>query len=417
MSKEMNMFYRNSRGIGIWVSVISVIILSVSCSNNRKSDVMDGIIQFNQHGQYPLIDLKLSDIADVEYVKLKDSDSAFIFQPYFSRNTYVGDDYIIVGNYTARDYSNFGIYKFDRKGNYIDRITGFGRGPGEFASLAKMSVEADSSILLFSMPEHRVVRVNSSGKYLGQWNLPRGHSEAQLLGNSVIIYDRISKYISKNGQIVERGAPLKAFDLSTSSVTDLLTDEYTNGIVQDNREGPSSESKMFSHHKNLIKTKDGVYFSSVRFDTVYFINSNLEVIPKISVNKENPKRECYTVVAVIETDDYILLKDAYAGPDSWKSHNNYYIFLKSNNRIYQIRNDYIVGNSSMSHLFNDKISLDDTFLSLNHNLFTVYYTYDYIQELKDEIPEELQEVFSIVENDNPVLAIVKFRGITKKLDN
>ena len=60
---------------------------------------------------------------------------------------------------------------------------------------------------------------------------------------------------------------------------------------------------------------------------------------------------------------------------------------------------------------------DDTFLSLNHNLFTVYYTYDYIQELKDEIPEELQEVFSIGENDNPVLAIVKFRGITKKLDN
>ena len=168
---------------------------------------------------------------------------------------------------------------------------------------------------------------------------------------------------------------------------------------------------------NLIKTKDGVYFSSVRFDTVYFINSNLEVIPKISVNKENPETECYTVVAVIETDDYILLKDAYASPDSWKSHNNYYIFLKSNNRIYQIRNDYVVGNSSMSHLFNDKISLDDTFLSLNHNLFTVYYTYDYIQELKDEIPEELQEVFSIGENDNPVLAIVKFRGITKKLDN
>ena len=93
----MNMFYKNFRGIGIWVSVISVIILSVSCSNNRKSDVVDGIIQFNQHGQYPLIDLKLSDIADVEYVKLKDSDSAFIFQPYFPRNTYVGDDYIIVG--------------------------------------------------------------------------------------------------------------------------------------------------------------------------------------------------------------------------------------------------------------------------------------------------------------------------------
>ena len=77
MSNEINMFYKNFRGIGIWVSVISVIILSVSCSNNRKSDVVDGIIQFNQHGQYPLIDLKLSDIADVEYVKLKDSDSAF----------------------------------------------------------------------------------------------------------------------------------------------------------------------------------------------------------------------------------------------------------------------------------------------------------------------------------------------------
>ncbi len=396
--------------------LVAIALLIIGCAGNQTSDVVDGIIRFNQQGQYPSIDLNLSDIADVEFIKLKDSDSAFIYQPYFPRNTYFGDDYIIVGNYTARDFSGFGVYKFNRQGNYIGRITGFGRGPGEFASLAKMSVEADSSILLFSMPEHRIVKVNSSGEYLGQWILPRGHSEAQLLGNSVVIYDRISKYINNKGQIVERGAPLKAFDLSTTEVTDLLTDEYTNGVVQDNREGSATQSKIFSHHRNLIKTKDGVYFSSMRFDTVYFINRDLEVIPKMAVNKLNPESECYTVVPLLETDDYILLKDVLGGPDCGKYHSNYYIFLKSNDRIYQIRNDYALDNRTRTHWLNDRILLEESFLSLNHNLFSVYFSYELIQELKDEIPEELQEVFSIGENDNPVLAIIKFREISKKLD-
>ena len=89
------------------------------------------------------------------------------------------------------------------------------------------------SFSLLPPTKFTLIKINLSGEYLGAWNLPSGHSEIESLDNFVIVYDELSKLILTNGQIVERGAPLKVYDLVTSKVTDLLTDEYTNGIIHD----------------------------------------------------------------------------------------------------------------------------------------------------------------------------------------
>jgi len=400
------------------IKIFLLFLCFVSCTGHKNNDVVDGVIQFSPTRKYPLIDLNLSDIADVEFVQLKDRDSAFIFQPYFSNNTYIEDSCIIVGNYTPRDFSSFGIYRFDRQGNFLNRISGYGRGPGEFASLAKMSVESDSSILLFSLFEHKIVKVNSKGDILGSWFLPRGHSEVQLLGNSVIIYDRLSIYFNSKGQLVERGAPLKVFDLATSKVSDLLTKECLNNAIQDNaKTNGHSDPEFLTGYSNLIKTKDGLYLASIQFDTVYFINRNLEVKPKISIDKTGIPNEYYTLLPVIDMKDYILLRDVYGGEHRYdKGKRNYYIFLKNENRIYQIRNDYIYDNEIeySSIFFMDKLALCEIYISLNYNVFDVYFTYEDIKDCYNEIPNSIKPLFdTIAEDDNPILAIVKFRESIK----
>ena len=399
------------------IKVFLFFLCFVSCAGHKNNDVVDGVIQFSPTRKYPLIDLNLSDIADVEFVQLKDPDSAFIFQPFFSRNTYIGDSCIIVGNYTPRDFSSFGIYRFDRQGNFLNRISGYGRGPGEFASLAKMSVESDSCILLFSLQEGKIMKVNSYGEYLGSWFLPRGHSEVQLLGNSVIIYDRLSRYIHSSGRLIERGAPLKAFDLSTSKVSDLLNNEYLNNVIHDHTKktkGPS-DPKLITGHDNLIKTKEGLYLASIQFDTVYFINRNLEVKPKISIDKTGIPGEYYTLLPIIDMRDYILLRDVYGGGQIFKKgKSNYYIFLKNEGKIYQIRNDYIFDNEFSSIFFMDKLLLSEVFISLNYNIFSIYFTYGCIKDCYNEIPNSIKPLFdTISEDDNPILAIVKFRESIK----
>lgn len=396
-------------------NVIKIFLLFLcfsNCAGHKDIDVVDGVIQFSPTRKYPLIDLNLSDIADVEFLQFKDRDSAFIFQPYFSRNTYIGDSCIIVGNYTTRDHSSFGIYKFDKQGNFLNKISGYGRGPGEFASLAKMSMESDSCILLFSMQEGKIVKVNSYGEYLGTWFLPRGHSEVQLLGNSAIIYDRLSRYVHSNGRFVERGAPLKAFDLSTSKVSDLLNNECLNNVIHNHtKTNGRSDPKLLTGHHNLSKTKDGLYLSSIQFDTVYFINRNLEIKPKICIDKTGIPDEYYTLFPVIDMRDYILLRDVYGGGQVYeKGKSNYYIFLKNESKIYQIRNDYIFNEDFNSIFFMDKLLLSDTYISLNYNIFSIYFTYETIKDSYNEIPNKLKPVFSsITEEDNPILAIVKFR--------
>ncbi|MBE6336680.1 MAG: 6-bladed beta-propeller [Lentimicrobiaceae bacterium] len=409
------------------IKIFLLFLCFVSCAGHKNNDVVDGVIQFSPTRKYPVIDLNLSDIADIEFVQLKDSDSAFIFQPFFSRNTYIGDSCIIVGNYTPRDFSSFGIYRFDRQGNFLNKISGYGRGPGEFASLAYMSVESDSSILLFSLFEHKIVKVNSKGDILGSWFLPRGHSEAELLGNSVIIYDRLSIYFNSKGQLVERGAPLKVYDLTTSEVSDLLNKEYLNNVIQDNTKtkGYSDPGFQTGNYPNLIKTKDGLYLASIQFDTIYFINRDLEVKPKICIDKTDIPGEYYTLLPVVDMRDYILLRDVYGGENRLeKGKRNYYIFLKKENRIYQIRNDYIYDNEIKysSIFFMDKLALRATYISLNYNIFKVYFNYEYIkysyetfEDFYKEIPNSIKPVFnSIAEDDNPILAIVKFREYLKR---
>lgn len=398
------------------VKIIIILFFIVSCKINTSGDVFNNIIQFKQGYNYPQINLNLSDIADIEFIRLRDSDSAYISQPYFRKNTYVDNHGIVIGNYTALDITAFGIYRFDKEGNFLNKISGFGRGPGEVASLAKMTVASDSSLVLYSRQESKVIKISLSGEYLGAWNLPSGHSEIESLDNFVIVYDELSKLILTNGQIVERGAPLKVYDLVTSKVTDLLTDEYTNGIIHDNRNGYSN-SKLISTHSNLIKTQNGVYFSSFRFDTVYYINKNLQVIPKISVIKQKKLDECYTVLPIIDVDDYILLKEVYGSTLATKNRqSNYYIFIKNEDKIYQIDNDYInEQNPESSSLFKNKLFLANFMVSLNHNLLCMYYTYDNREKFYKEIPDSLKLYFnSITENDNPMLAIIKFRNFQKK---
>lgn len=55
--------------------IILLFLCFVSCTGHKNIDVADGVIQFIPTRKYPVIDLNLSDIADVEFVQLKDSTS------------------------------------------------------------------------------------------------------------------------------------------------------------------------------------------------------------------------------------------------------------------------------------------------------------------------------------------------------
>lgn len=115
--------------------------------------------------------------------------------------------------------------------------------------------------------------------------------------------------------------------------------------------------------------------------------------------------------------DYILLRDVYGGEHRYdKGKRNYYIFLKNEGKIYQIRNDYIYDNEIeySSIFFMDKLALCEIYISLNYNMFDVYFTYGDIKDSYNEIPNSIKPLFdTISEDDNPILAIVKFRESIK----
>ncbi len=399
-------------------TIIALIAATIFCCCAPEStDEANGIIVFDNNKEYPVMDLKLSDIADIEFVQLKDEDSAFISQPNFSRHIYLGDNCIIMGNYTVYHPTSFGIYKFDGDGKFICRITGFGRGPGEVDTFAKMSVEGDSCLFLASALGSDIIMLDLHGNFLQSWRQPRGHSETQFIGNNAIIYDRISRYISSSGKTTERGAPLKMMDLNSSEITTLLPHEISNGIIRDNREG-FQNTKMMGDEPNLIKLNNGLYFHSFRFDTVYFIGKDLRPTPKIAINKIYREDEYYSIYPLVETDDYILLRDCYNDYTitQYGKDENQYIYLKDKQRIYRIANSFkpekFMDNAKL--LLQNEVRIASGMLSLNQNIFTIALTHETLMEQYEYLPSKVKAMAdTMTEDSNPVIMFIKFRPMGK----
>ena len=76
--------------------------------------------------------------------------------------------------------------------------------------------------------------------------------------------------------------------------------------------------------------------------------------------------------------------------------------------------DYIFDNEFSSIFFMDRLLLSDIYISLNYNIFSIYFTYETIKDSYNEIPNSIKPIFdTITEDDNPLLAIVKFRDSIK----
>ena len=190
----------------LYVIVILAIFACVNLQGCKSSEIDLIIVDFSL--DYPLLDLKLSEIADISYIKIQGKDSARFLSSSgsFGNSIYIDSNWLFIsdpspykkeGNTWMRKKSLAHLYMFDLKGNFIQSVVNPKNNKEGFNAI---SLEYDidplkKQIYVGSSFESYVKCYDYNGNLLGTDSLGKLYSHTFLEGNHLVCYDNDSQLI------------------------------------------------------------------------------------------------------------------------------------------------------------------------------------------------------------------------------
>lgn len=381
----------------IVASSLLLLLSFISCRNNNDSS--NDLIEYVDDFDYPFYNLKLSEIANIEFVQLKDPDKALILNPYMPLNTYIGEDCILIGDMSLSSPESSRILMFDKNGNYIRTIAGYGRGPGEIYGMYRMMVQKESEkIYVFSIDGMSLSTFDFNGNCIKHDKITnRRFFISAVYGDKILLHENQSQY-KTNTRYVDHGKSLVAIDSETYDYFDIENPTYQRLF---------DINCMQSLYPDFIYSPNGIYLQTLRTDTVYLIREDLKIIPRC-VNKCSMEKGYDAILPVIETEDYVLFARNNTVTAQIRDY-SHYIFLKEESKLYRLPCSNISGAYIHEKLLQNEIAFSSINVSLNPNVLVVYWTYEVLNKYYDRLSEDLRKMAdNITEDDNPILMILTF---------
>ena len=297
-------------------TLISALIIGAfllcSCGGvNRKQQAGD-LPVINLTRSHPRKELRLQDIATIEYVALETTDDVLLGQ--HSMLSYVSDNYIVVFEFMLGD-----IFVFNRNGKIISRFNHRGQGPMEYVRISGAGVIFDENageIFVFDVSTHRILVYSISGEYKRTLRIPpdlfigaeRAHSfddETILVYDGVRLTNSGTAYNEKPYLLLSKkdGSIVYSFDIR-------LPVRYINrtaigvGTGSDRAYFPLSISTPNNRHfgQNFV-------IADISSDTIFLFTQNRVLTPLLvstpSVHSSEPRR---VLTSLLKTDTFILLQ-------------------------------------------------------------------------------------------------------------
>jgi hypothetical protein len=390
-----------------------------ACGGGGDADLVDGVIVFDNSKEYPELDLKLSDVADITYIPLKGLDDGYRVAGQLSSAGAVayidGDENVYFNNNTDA------LYSFDISGNPVRQLDRRGRGPGEYPmGLLAFWVEPESNSLWLRGVSNKIVEYDLTTYEFKSEDEP-GFGTAQsvlsLNRNYWVAYRQVMLRDTKNN------VNPPAFYLFSKS--DL---KYLPLPPRMERESDSN-NPVWLLHPGLTRGKDGVFMNDLRCDTIWWINrETLEVSPRI-VDVTDYPGENMMIFPSFETDQYIFLSLFYQRfewiegqgrvpfNEPWPD-DRMFAFDKRHKKIFRIplgKSPIPPDNNKLTTERKFAWAFDECWLTCGHTTknsnygLAMYQAFDLIDNI-DKLPPELKEIAATLkEDDNPVLALIKFK--------
>lgn len=268
----------------VWLAIL---LLFSSCEPPKTF----GLIMIDLNKAYLEKTIQLSDIAEVSYVQLDDSNEDFLFR---GGAYLITRDYIIVPDYKSGD-----VFFFTRDGKPKSKFNRKGEGPDEYRRLLRIQYDEKKDDLLM----HDLNKINvysSSGVYKRSYPLP----ERSVLGTyailddlSLLLFDMLdfnTANIKRNTTpgSVKRDEENKEGRFQSSFVRLSRKDGSVQEYIQvpeqfyevDLTVSPGGEGSSFrvpGQMTRISKHKDGLLLYSQEADTIFLYDRNYTLSPFI----------------------------------------------------------------------------------------------------------------------------------------
>ncbi len=402
------------------------IILSILCAflfGNCTLYPQD-IITIDLTNEYPVLDMKLSDIANVSYIQLKGKDSAiFLTEMHeYDNAIYIDGNYIFISDcfpvekdietkttYVLSDAAH--LYLYDINGNFIRSIVKSGTSDNEFFGYGmNFTVHPSSETITIHGTTKDVVQIfDFYGNYKGCRNLGKRYSDNVAFNDKLMFVDYSSQYIMSNGDVKDNGQTLMFYDVNAlEQIT--FPDIHIPAIYS--KPGYTTKNK-------IIRTYSGAYLVTPRTDTIFHIDYNFNISPRfVSIWHDTESDNC--LIPIAETSEYVLFSSDIDYISSVKGKLQYktYLFDKINNQIYLVNSGNDAQGSFETSIFMDGMLLGSCNTTQNPNMLAYVLPIMFLKENYSKLPEKLRHMTDMAaDDDNPILMIVKIKENPQDFNN
>jgi len=412
--------------------ILTFLFLIALCNCHQHNTVDSDIILIDANKKYPALDLKLSDIAEISYIPLKTEGVIFGY-PGASRRLFVYRDKIFIAD---RFRSDPKLIVYDHTGNPIQIIGSYGRGPGEYVGLSDFVVDTlTNEVIIYDDHQRKLIVYGIDGKFKREKSLKEINRDQKQLtaiemindnfllaynGRSITVHNKDFNAgdipVGKAGQIVPTGKPIMIIDKQTLTETSSLNFEYAKPGLWD----------VLCIMYYLTTLREGVYITNERSDTIYFMNRNLELIPKFRDVTDYGGLHVARLFPTAETERYVffttelgdqqgLIKDFNPIP------RKFLVFDKKTQKIFRINNglsEKREWDDCSIAMLHKQIAFNQYTLTLNHNYASTFFSPEFLHEHYNQLPEELKAITKNLKiDDNPVVMLIKFKGDSGRPDS
>ena len=406
----------------LWHIYVIGISCLFSCANN-VADIQDGVIVFDSRKEYPVLDLKLSELAEVSFVKIKGEDSVnFLTHAYdLPENIYVDNNRIIIGdclpNKDIEPKNDHIIYLFDKTGDFIRSFCRSSRNPNDWQSSTRLlydSLKEEVITHQISYFGNILERYDIHGNHLSTDTLDNPYRNSICIDRKIILQNIYTKYAVVGKISGTGGKSINVYDIDSKSYESVEPYPHEQTILELESSAPHA----------LYALEKGIYVTDKRSDIVYLFDKDYKFLPKFKSVREpkyrnNPEIQ-NLLYPLIETEEYILFCNNmdFKSQTAHRFKYGNYIFMKGENKIYQLQDLGYIDYDFDKHidivmyedyLLKDEIAFSNQMKTLNSDILVCAIEPSYLYENFDTLPLELKNLSeNISSDDNPVLVIMKF---------
>ena len=375
------------------IIIIALFICFTGCNTKTKTPAgsagtsnytinPDWVYYIEKNESYEKKNLILQDIATVDYIKLETTPDCFLGEVDFFNDVQLMDSCIFIT-------SEFIVFRFDRNGKFLSKITRRGRGPNEYRSLKSVGIDhIKKEVLIYDYIGDKLLKYDYDGKFINSIDLKDVNRIGFLGGDTLACYSeniRTEPAYSLRSSV--DGRILKSFSEINQKVTYINQPLYNIDIFRKNR--------------------GEFFFNTTLSDTIFSVNKYRRIPRYILLPPNNPdnfKKEGNTAMPhlICETDYFAAL--SIFKNNSEPSHiPKYYIIDKAQNAVYE----GWIRNSDTGTSFRPYSSMQ------KDNQFVALFDISQLKEIDDEgkLSGKIKELYDISDEiDNPILMIATAKG-------